>query len=65
VGIEPLMYNAPMEITPEQIKGFIDLHKNGELEVYTEEEIREIANGVAAVYLTLFRIGRRIKPKRR
>jgi hypothetical protein len=49
-----------MQLKPEQIKTFKDLHKNHELDDYTEEEIQEIANGVVNFYLTLYRIYQRI-----
>ena len=46
-----------MELTQEQINRFIEIHKeHPEFENYSEAEIREIANGVANYYLTLFRI---------
>lgn len=49
-----------MELTPEQIKKFIEIHKgHPEFEKYSETEIREIANGVANYYLTLFKVYRR------
>lgn len=51
-----------MELKPEQIKRFVDLHKNlPEFEKYSETEIKEIANGVANYYLSLFKIYQRIK----
>jgi len=50
-----------MELTPEQVKKFKELHINGELEHFTEDQIREIANGVANFYLILFKIYQRIK----
>jgi len=43
-----------MQLSPEQIKRFKDLHQNHELDGYTEEEIRDIAQGVANIYLTLY-----------
>jgi hypothetical protein len=51
-----------MEFTKEQVEGFIKIHKGyPEFKKYTEAEIREIANGVANYYATLFRIYRRLK----
>jgi hypothetical protein len=49
-----------MQLRPEQIKKFKDLHKKHELDGYTEEEIREIATGVVNIYLTLYGIYQRI-----
>lgn len=49
-----------MELTQEQIKRFIEIHKGyPEFEKFSETEIREIANGVGNYYLTLFKIYRR------
>jgi hypothetical protein len=54
-----------MELKPEQIKKFIEIHKDCEgFENYTEEEKREIANGVANYYLTLFNIQQRIRKEK-
>ena len=51
-----------MELKPEQIKKFIELHKDcAGFENYSEDQIIEIANGVANYYLTLFSIHQRIK----
>ena len=51
-----------MELKPEQIQKFIELHKGvAGFEKYSEEQIREIANGVANYYLTLFKIYQRVK----
>jgi len=51
-----------MELKPEQIKKFIEIHKDCEgFENYSEEQVREIANGVANYYLTLFKIHQRIR----
>lgn len=51
-----------MELTPAQLQKFIELHKNvAGFESFSEEEIREIANGVANYYLTLFKIHQRVK----
>ena len=51
-----------MELKPEQIKRFIELHKDcPDFKNYSEDQVREIANGVANYYLTLFKIYQRIK----
>ncbi len=51
-----------MELTLEQIEEFKKIHKPyGGLNEYTEEQIREIANGVANYYRTLFAIYQRMK----
>jgi hypothetical protein len=51
-----------MELNPEQIMKFIELHKDvAGIENFSEEQLREIANGVANYYLTLFKIHQRIK----
>jgi flagellar assembly factor FliW len=51
-----------MELRPEQIQKFIDLHKGiPGFEKYSGAEIREIANGVANYYLSLYKIYRRIQ----
>lgn len=51
-----------MELKPEQINKFIELHKECEgFEKYTDEQKRKIANGVANYYITLFNIRMRIK----
>lgn len=51
-----------MELKPEQIKKFMEIHKDcAGFESYSEEQIREIANGTANYYLTLFKIHQRIK----
>lgn len=50
-----------MELKPEQIKKFIQIHKNcAGFENYSEEQKTEIANGMANYYLTLFKIHERI-----
>ena len=49
-----------MQLKPEQIKKFKDLHRDHELDKYTEDEIREIANGLANIYLTLYRVCQRV-----
>jgi hypothetical protein len=50
-----------MELKPEQVKKFIELHKDlAGFENYSEDQLREIANGVANYYLTLFKIQQRI-----
>jgi len=51
-----------MELKPEQIQKFIELHRDfPEFKNYSDAEIREIANGVANYYLTLFKIHQRLK----
>jgi len=51
-----------MEIKPERIQEFIEISKDIiDLKKYSEKEQREIANGVANYYLTLFKIYQRIK----
>lgn len=56
------LHLVPMELKPEQIQRFVELHKNVPgFEKYSEKEVREIANGVANYYLTLFKIYQRLK----
>lgn len=51
-----------MELTPEQIAKFIEIHKgHSEFEKYSEDEIKEIANGVANYYITLFRVHQKLE----
>lgn len=51
-----------MILKPEQVNKFIELHKDcAGFESYSEDQMREIANGVANYYLTLFNIQQRIK----
>lgn len=51
-----------MELKPEQIQKFIELHKDvAGFESFSEDQIREVANGVANYYLTLFRIHQRLE----
>ena len=51
-----------MQLSDEQITRFKKLHEPyGSLEGYTEDQIREIANGVMNFYLSLFKIYQRIK----
>lgn len=51
-----------MELKQKQINKFIELHKDcKDFDNYSEEQKREIANGVANYYLTLFNIYKRIK----
>jgi len=51
-----------MELNPEEIQEFIDMHKDcPEFKKYSDAQIREIANGVANYYLTLFKIYQRLK----
>jgi len=53
-----------MELKPNHIKEFKELHKDcGGLGEYSEDQIREIANGVANYYITLFKIQQHIKKK--
>lgn len=50
-----------MELSQEQIDKFVELHKDyPEFQKYSEADVREIANGVANIYLTLFRIYRKL-----
>lgn len=54
-----------MELKPEQINKFKELHKDvAGFENFSEEQIVEIANGVANYYLTLFNIQQRTKKRR-
>jgi hypothetical protein len=51
-----------MELKLEQIKKFIELHKDcPDFKNYSEDQVREIANGVANYYLNLYKIYQRIK----
>jgi hypothetical protein len=51
-----------MELKPEQIERFIDLHKNVPgFEKYSDSDVREIANGVANYFSSLFKIYQRLK----
>ena len=51
-----------MQLKPEQIKRFKELHKGVEgFDCFSDDQIEEIANGVANFYLTLFKIHQRIK----
>jgi len=51
-----------MILKPEQVNKFIELHKGcAGFESYSEDQMREIANGVANYYLNLFNIQQRIK----
>lgn len=51
-----------MELKPEQINKFIELHKECEgFKNYTEDQKRQIANGVANYYLTLFKIHQNVR----
>ena len=51
-----------MELKPEQVKKFIEIHKGCEgFDDYSDEQKREIANAVANYYLTLFKIQQRIQ----
>ncbi len=50
-----------MELSSEQIDKFKEIHKGLEdFNKYSEDEIREIANGVANYYITLYKIHQRI-----
>jgi hypothetical protein len=53
--------SVDMQLKPDQIRRFKDLHKNHELDGYTEDEISELANGVANIYLTLYRTYQRVE----
>jgi hypothetical protein len=51
-----------MELKQKQIDRFIELHKDfPDFKNFSEEQVREIANGVANYYLTLFNIHKRTK----
>jgi hypothetical protein len=51
-----------MELKPEQIQKFIEVNEDlAGFENFTEDQVKEIANGVANYYLTLFNIQQRIK----
>jgi hypothetical protein len=51
-----------MELKQEQIEKFKELHKDfPDFAKYSEDEVKEIANGVANYYLTLYKIHQRIK----
>lgn len=51
-----------MILKPEQINRFVEFHKDcADFSGYSEDQIREIANGVANYYLNLFNIQQRIK----
>ncbi|MEK7089150.1 MAG: hypothetical protein AAB913_03410 [Patescibacteria group bacterium] len=51
-----------MNLKLEQIEKFKELHKDfPEFANYTEDQVIEIANGVANYYLTLLKINQRIK----
>ncbi|MEI8339774.1 MAG: hypothetical protein WCF94_03875 [bacterium] len=55
-----------MELKPEQLHKFKELHKNcAGFENYSDEQISEVANGVANYYLTLFNIQQRIRTEER
>jgi hypothetical protein len=56
-----------MELKPEQIEKFRQLHSDipGSEERYSEEQVVQIANGVANYYLTLFNIHKRISKDRK
>jgi len=46
-----------MKLKPEQIKKFFEIHKDCEgFNHYSEEELSDIANGVANYYINLFKI---------
>jgi hypothetical protein len=54
-----------MELNPEQIKRFKEFHKDlAGFENFTEDQVREMANGTANYYLTLFKIHQRIIKQR-
>lgn len=51
-----------MELTAEQVKKFKEIHdKYGGLGEYTDDQIREIAQGVANLFLNRFKTYQRIK----
>lgn len=54
-----------MELNQEQIDKFIELNKDlPDFKNFSEEQVREIANGVANYYLTLFHIYERTKKEK-
>ena len=54
-----------MELKQEQVDKFIELHKDfKDFDNYSEDQKREIANGVANYYLTLFHIYERTKKEK-
>ena len=51
-----------MQLKPEQIKRFKELHEGIEgFDCFSDDRIEELANGVANYYLTLFTIQQRIR----
>jgi hypothetical protein len=51
-----------MQLKPEQVKKFIEIHKDcAGFECYSEEQKIELANAVANYYLTLYNIQQRTK----
>jgi len=53
-----------MELKPEQLHKFYEINKGcTEFESLTEDQKREVANGVANYYLTLFKIQQRNREK--
>jgi len=50
-----------MTLKPEQFNKFIELHKDfTNFMCYSDDQKKEIANGIANYYLTLFKIQQRI-----
>jgi len=52
-----------MQLKPEQVAKFKLIHKGSDFDKYTDEQISEIANGVANYFLALFKIHRRTQVK--
>lgn len=53
-----------MELKPEQVNKFIELHKGcAGFEAYSKEQQNQIANGVANYYLSLFKIQQNIRKR--
>lgn len=51
-----------MELSPAQLNRFNEIHKDcAGFDKYSEDQKREIANGVANYYLTLFNIQQRTR----
>ncbi len=54
-----------MELRQEQINKFKEIHKDHvDFGNYSEQEVAEIANGVANYFLTLFKIHQRLSKRK-